>query len=60
MEKKLLNIDELSVYIGVKKSTIYQWVREERIPVVRLGRLRFQKDRIDLWIKERSIEPRNF
>jgi len=56
----LLNIDELSVYIGVKKSTIYQWVREERIPVVRLGRLRFQKDRIDLWIKERSIEPRNF
>lgn len=60
MEKKLLNIDELSIYIGIKKSTIYQWVREGRIPVIKLGRLRFSIERIEQWIKERSIEPRNF
>lgn len=60
MEKRLLNINELSQYLGIPKQTIYQWTSQQRIPFVKIGRLRFDKERIDRWLKEKSIEPGRF
>ena len=60
MEKRYLSIKELSEYLGVPKQTIYQWTSQHRIPFIKIGRLRFDKERIDSWLKEKSTEPKNF
>ena len=54
MEKRLLNIKELSEYMGTPKGSIYVMVHLRKIPpecVVKLGKsLRFEKAGIDKWI----------
>ena len=62
MEKKrLMNIEELSEYLGTPKGSIYTMVCLRKIPqecVVKLGRaLRFEKDAIDKWINEKRDCP---
>lgn len=56
MEKRYLNVEELSQYIGVKKSTIYNWVSERRIPFIKCGRLtKFDIKAIDRWMAESEV-----
>ncbi len=62
MEKKrLMNIEELSEYLGTPKGSIYTMVCLRKIPqecVIKLGRaLRFEKDAIDKWINEKRDCP---
>jgi len=53
-EQRLFNVDELSGYLSLPKSTIYTWVSTKKLPsltIVRLGRaLRFDKTEVDRWI----------
>jgi excisionase family DNA binding protein len=52
MEKKYLNIDELSSYIFKSKSWIYKKVGTNEIPSIKLGnRLLFEITEIDRWVK---------
>ena len=61
MNKRLININELSQYIGLSTSTIYSWVSQRRIPFVKCGRLtKFDLQRIDDWIKESSVKEKKF
>ena len=61
MNKRLLNINELSEYIGLSTSTIYSWVSQRRIPFVKCGRLtKFDLERINEWIEESSVEEKKF
>jgi len=61
MNKRLININELSQYIGLSTSTIYSWVSQRRIPFVKCGRLtKFDLERINDWIKESSVEEKKF
>lgn len=61
MNKRLININELSEYIGLSTSTIYSWVSQRRIPFVKCGRLtKFDLQRINDWIKESSVEEKKF
>ncbi len=61
MNKRLININELSEYIGLSTSTIYSWVSQRRIPFVKLGGLtKFDLQRIEEWIKENSVEEKKF
>lgn len=55
MEKRLLNVKELSEYVSLPKNSIYTMVSLRKLPgVVRLGRaLRFEKTAIDAWVTER-------
>jgi len=49
----VLNIDELSDYLKISKSTLYKLVREGKIPCQKVGRhWRFRKETIDLWLSE--------
>ncbi len=56
MEKRLLNVKELSKYLAMPVPTIYTYVSLGRFPegcVRRVGRaLKFEKARIDRWISE--------
>ena len=61
MNKRLININELSEYIGLSISAIYSWVSQRRIPFVKCGRLtKFDLQRIDEWIEENSVKEKKF
>ena len=56
--KEILNIDELSLYLGIKKSTLYSKVERREIPFYKIGHLiRFKKTEIDLWMEKFKSEP---
>ncbi|KAF0125442.1 MAG: hypothetical protein FD189_1624 [Elusimicrobia bacterium] len=59
MEKRLLNIKELSEYLGTPKSSIYTQICLGKIPpacIVKMGRaLRFERAEIDKWINARRL-----
>jgi excisionase family DNA binding protein len=57
VEKKFLNIDELSQYLGIKKSNLYAKVERREIPFYRWGRLiMFKKDEIDVFMEKCRVE----
>lgn len=50
---KLLTVEGLAIYLGVKKSWVYAHVRE--LPAVRLGNLlRFRRADVDRWLDEQT------
>ena len=57
MERRYLNINELSDYIGIPKGTLYAWVCYKKIPYVKIGRLvKFDLRAIDAWTKESAVD----
>ena len=63
MEKRLLNINELAVYLGTSKGSIYTMKCLGRIPqscLVKIGRsLRFEKSEVDIWINAKRLSLGN-
>ncbi len=61
MDKKIVfNVDELSAYLHVSKSSIRKMVRTKEIPFFRiLSRIFFDKEIIDIWIKNQQISNLN-
>lgn len=58
--KEVMDVIELSKYLGLGKSKIYQLIREKRIPASKIGRqYRFSKTVIDTWLKENLITREN-
>ena len=60
MEKKrLLNIQELSEYLGTSKGSLYTMVCMRKIPkdcIVKIGRsLRFDLDSVNSWINRQKL-----
>lgn len=54
--KEVMDIKELSEYLGIGKSKIYNLIRNKKIPASRIGRqYRFSKDVIDTWLREKII-----
>ena len=52
----LMTIEDLSDYLKVSRRTIYEWLKLNKIPAVKLvGQWRFKKDKIDAWIENRSL-----
>ncbi len=61
IQKRLLNTNELSQMIDVRRGTLYRWVSQRRIPYVKVGRgTKFDIDAIDEWIKEASLTCKDF
>ena len=57
MEREFFNINELSEYLGIKKSTLYGMVENGDLPHYRIGRLiRFRCDDVDSWIETHRRE----
>jgi excisionase family DNA binding protein len=52
---KLLDINQLSEMLNVKKKTIYDWVHKGIIPYVKLGNLlRFDPKDIEKWFESKK------
>lgn len=51
MERRLIDINEFSEYLGISKYTFYTWVSQRKMPFHKVGRLtKFDKAEIDEWI----------
>ncbi len=52
----LMTIEDLADYLKVSRRTIYEWLKQNKIPAVKLvGQWRFKRDKIDAWIENRSL-----
>lgn len=56
--KRVLTVDELASYLGMKKSYIYKLVHKNEIPYSKpLGKmLFFEKEKIDKWILQNAVK----
>ncbi|AKL98392.1 helix-turn-helix domain-containing protein [Endomicrobium proavitum] len=58
--KQIMDIKELSEYLGIGKSKIYSLIKLKKIPASKIGRqYRFSKDIIDNWLKERIVTKKD-
>lgn len=47
--------------LEISVNTVYSWVSQRKIPFVKCGRLtKFDVQRIDEWIRENSVEEKEF
>ncbi|GAN31886.1 MAG: helix-turn-helix domain-containing protein [Candidatus Brocadia sp. AMX2] len=54
---RLLNMDEASSLLGIKKNTLYQMVMRREIAVVKIGKLnRFRPEDLQAFINENLTE----
>ncbi len=55
MNSALMTIDDLANYLKVSRRTIYEWLKENKIPAIKLvGQWRFKKEKIDNWIENHT------
>ena len=46
-----MDVKDLSEYLHIKRSTLYAWVEQHRIPFFKIhGLIRFQREDIERWV----------
>ena len=54
---KLMDINELALYLKLEKQTIYNWLHQKKISGIKVGGVwRFDRRTIDKWLKSRIVE----
>ena len=55
-----LSVEEIAVYLGVSKESIYRWLDRKTIPAHRLGKLwKFKPSEVDQWLTSGSAAETN-
>lgn len=57
-----LSVKEVADYLGLKESTIYQYVNERRIPFYKVpgsSAVRFKRSEIDEWMASGRVETKD-
>jgi excisionase family DNA binding protein len=58
-EKQLLDTKEAAQYLGISRNTLYEWVIQNKIPYIKVGRLvKFRKEDLEAWLKRRTQEEK--
>ena len=58
MSQDVMDVKEVSQYLGVAKATIYKWVEQRQIPYTKVGNLlRFPKWLIDQHLTKKAVHP---
>ena len=53
MKDRWLSVDEIGDYLGIKRDTVYKWIREKGMPAHKVGRLwKFKKNEVDMWVRK--------
>ena len=51
MDDRWLSVDEIAAYLGIKRDTVYKWIREKKMPAQKIGRLwKFKRAQVDKWV----------
>jgi excisionase family DNA binding protein len=54
-KKQLLNTKEAAEYLGISRNTLYEWVIQNKVPYIKVGRLvKFKKEELETWLKRRT------
>ena len=58
---ELISVQQLSEKINFTPMTIYRWVKARKIPYIKMpgNDIRFDKDKIDKWIENRTVKSKN-
>ena len=52
INNELMTLEDLADYLKVTRRTIYDWLKHNKIPAIKLvGQWRFKRDKIDAWIE---------
>jgi excisionase family DNA binding protein len=52
-KQKLLSVTEAADFLGIKKSTLYEWIIQKKVPYYKVGRLvKFKREDLETWLKE--------
>jgi len=52
VNSNLMTIEDLADYLKVTRRTIYDWLKHNKVPALKLvGQWRFKKDKIDDWLE---------
>ncbi len=55
MEDRWLSVEDVSIYLGVNRETVYKWVSEKGLPAHKIGRLwKFRKTDVEKWVEQFS------
>jgi len=58
-EKQLLDTKEAAEYLGISRNTLYEWVIQNKVPFIKVGRLvKFRKEDLEEWLKKRTQEEK--
>jgi putative molybdopterin biosynthesis protein len=56
--KKLLRVEEVAELLGVHRCTVFELLRKQELPVLRIGRaVRIPRKALDKWIDDNTEEP---
>ena len=57
MNKEIMTVEDVAVYLKMKPQTIYTWAQKGKIPAAKIGKeWRFRKDIIDEWFQQHFDE----
>ena len=49
---ELMTIEEVAKYLRVKKRTVYEWLKQGKIPAIKaVGQWRFKKEKLNAWLE---------
>jgi excisionase family DNA binding protein len=52
MSTRWLSVEQIAVYLGVSKDTVYAWISKREMPAHRIGRLwKFKAEEVDEWVR---------
>ncbi|MCM3741503.1 helix-turn-helix domain-containing protein [Oceanobacillus luteolus] len=53
MQRRTLSVNDVAEFLGLHRDTIYELVREDKIPHIRLGgRIFFLEDVLEDWLRK--------
>ncbi len=52
---ELMTIDDLAAYLKVSRRTIYEWLKRNKVPALKIvGQWRFKREKIDAWMDQQA------
>lgn len=58
MAERWLSVEEIAEHLGIKRDTVYKWVKNKNMPSHKVGRLlKFQAREVDDWVKSGQAMP---
>lgn len=52
LNERWLSVEDLTVYLGIKRDTVYKWISRRNLPAHKVGRLwKFRKEEVDAWVR---------
>jgi excisionase family DNA binding protein len=52
MDDRWLSVDDIAEYLGIKRETVYLWIRSKKMPGQKVGRLwKFKVSDVDQWVR---------